>query len=71
MLSTISTVISAIFACAHSATGLVALLFEKDLLFNILLDTDKFEPSNLLPEKSWKKFLRCARLRDSRGGRVG
>ena len=51
-------VVCAAFAVAHSLTGAAALFAEMDLTLGFLLDTDKFEQSNLLPEKSLKKFLR-------------
>ena len=59
-MSLLSAVISAVFAAAHTVTGLAALFVEKDLLFGFLLETDSFEAGNLLPEGTWKKFLRCA-----------
>ena len=42
MLSSTAEIISTIFAIAHSATGLSALLFEYDLLQSVLLETAPF-----------------------------
>ena len=59
-LGTLENIIGAIFCFAHSMTGLVALLFQKDLSSGFLLATDKFElPNPNLEQKKWKVFMRC------------
>ena len=45
-----------VFAAAHSLTGLVALLFEKDLLMGILADTATFKAIPLI--ETSKPFFR-------------
>jgi len=49
-------ILNAIFAFAHSATGLVALLIEVDPSFRFLLDVGPFTESEEL--SGWPKFLR-------------
>ena len=59
-LDILENIIGIIFAVAHTLTGLVALLLQKDLSLGFLLATDKFEvPNPQLEQSKMKKFLRC------------
>ena len=51
--------------CMAFAAGLAALLCEFDVTFGFLLETDTFQPHQLLDgagtdKPAWKTFLRCA-----------
>jgi hypothetical protein len=51
----------ALFGFLHCLTGLLALLFETDLLYGTLLETDTLKPLTQLPKGSWKECLRTSR----------
>ena len=57
-LSFLFSTIALAFACAHSATGLAALLFETDLFGGVLSDTAKFKVLKELAPGSMAAFLR-------------